>query len=174
MRQRRNKTATTTVLEGRRRKAPPKLPDRPVECDTCGRTWWKVEAAERVCGARDQEGNPCVGRFQKTEWHPMTIAFWDDVWASPMAKEYLDSDVHGLYVLAELVERYWREPNGPAAAEIRLQRQCFGLTPIDRRRLQWEVARVESTKRPRNRDPEPKTSSRRRITGDPRSVLRVV
>jgi hypothetical protein len=29
-------------------------------------------------------------------------------------------------------------------AEIRLQRQCFGLTPIDRRRLQWEVDRGEA------------------------------
>ena len=29
------------------------------------------------------------------------------------------------------------------ANEIRLQRQCFGLTPIDRRRLEWEIEKAE-------------------------------
>lgn len=110
------------------------------------------------------------------EWHRYTQAFWTDVWASPMAKEYLDADVHGLYILAELIESFWRAPNNFLAAEIRLQRQCFGLTPIDRRRLQWEVARAESTKRPRNKSPQspPGPSSRRRVAGDPRQVLQLV
>ena len=81
------------------------------------------------------------------EWHRLTRAWWKDVWASPMAEEYLDADLHGLYILAELVDRYWREPSKELAAEIRLQRQCFGLTPVDRRRLQWEVQRVEPDSR---------------------------
>jgi hypothetical protein len=146
MRQRRNKTSTATILDEtpRRRRPAPPLPDRQV--------------------TEDDDGT----------WDPRTVAFWKDVWSSPMAAEYLDADVHGLYILAELVDAFWRKPSFVLAAEIRQQRQCFGLTPIDRRRLQWEVARVNSTKRPKNRDPEPPTSSRRRITGDARSVLRVV
>ncbi len=73
------------------------------------------------------------------EWHPLTVAWWRDVWHSPMASEFLDSDKHGLYILADLVDCYWNNPSQSLAAEIRLQRQCYGLTPIDRRRLQWEV-----------------------------------
>lgn len=77
------------------------------------------------------------------EWHPQTVAWWADVWASPMAPEYDASDRHGLFVLAVLVDGFWHKPHWTAAAEIRLQRQCFGLTPIDRRRLQWEIERVD-------------------------------
>lgn len=87
-------------------------------------------------------------------WHPMTQSWWDDIWASPMAPEFDESDVHGLYLLATLVDAFWVEPSQALAAEIRLQRQCFGLTPIDRRRLQWEIDRGEEadqqTKRRRN------------------------
>lgn len=61
-----------------------------------------------------------------------------------MAHEYLDADVHGLYRLAVLVDQFWADPSPVLAAEIRLEQQCFGLTPIDRRRLQWEIERGES------------------------------
>lgn len=60
-----------------------------------------------------------------------------------MAGEYVAADAHGLLVLADLVDRYWQAPSRELAAEIRLQRAEFGLSPIARRRLQWEVARVE-------------------------------
>jgi len=78
------------------------------------------------------------------EWHPLTRAWWRALWRSPMADEYLDVDIHALYRLAVLVDMYWREPSRELAGEIRLQQQCFGLTPIDRRRLQWEVERGET------------------------------
>lgn len=87
------------------------------------------------------------------EWHPQTVGWWQDVFVSPMASEFLDADVHGLVRLAVLVEDYWRADTPTARrnllAEIRLQSQCFGLTPIDRRRLQWEVERGEHAKRKR-------------------------
>lgn len=66
-----------------------------------------------------------------------------------MAPEFIQSDIHQLYILADLIDQYWRESatkkgSLPAlATEIRLQRQCFGLTPIDRRRLQWEIEKAE-------------------------------
>jgi len=74
----------------------------------------------------------------------MTRAWWKAVWRSPMADEYLDADVHALYRLAVLVDMFWSEPSKELAAELRLEQQCFGLTPIDRRRLQWEVERGEA------------------------------
>lgn len=81
------------------------------------------------------------------EWHPQTLQWWADIWASPMAPEYHDSDRHGLFSLAMLEDDFWRAESPTErtrlAAEIRLQRQCFGLTPMDRRRLQWEIERGE-------------------------------
>lgn len=73
------------------------------------------------------------------EWHPLTRSWWVDVWSSPMSAEFDPSDLHGMLVLAVVVNRFWLEPSPSRAAEIRLQRQCFGLSPIDRRRLQWEI-----------------------------------
>ena len=110
-------------------------------------------------------------------WHPMTVAWWSDavtgVWASPMAKEFDNSDVHGLYKLAALEDDFWTAFD-PAdrramAAEIRLQRQSFGLSPIDRRRLQWEIVRVDDATKKRR--PAPVNDGRVR---DSRDVLRAV
>jgi len=107
------------------------------------------------------------------EWHRLTRAFWRDVQRSPMVAEYLKADLHGLFVLADLVEAFWRVETTSAkvglAAEIRQQRQGFGLTPIDRRRLQWEVQRVEHAKAS-----NPPAPSRQRVQGDPRVVLHAV
>lgn len=79
----------------------------------------------------------------EVDWNEMTISWWVDIWASPMAPEFEKSDVHGLYVLAALVDSFWTHPSKETAAEIRLQRQAFGLSPIDRRRLQWEIERTD-------------------------------
>jgi hypothetical protein len=88
-----------------------------------------------------------------------------------MAAEFLQADIHGLYILAELVDRFWAEPNKELAAEIRLQRQCFGLTPIDRRRLQWEVERGESAA---TRTQQRKVRWAQDGDIDPREALRAV
>jgi hypothetical protein len=101
-------------------------------------------------------------------WRVETKEFWADLWTSPMATEYTAADVHGLHILAELVDSFWASPSTVAAAEIRLQRQCFGLTPIDRRRLQWEIKRVE---KPGGKPEAPKRPER---LADPRAVLKAV
>lgn len=77
------------------------------------------------------------------DWHPLTQAWWRDIWRSPMAQEYDQSDIHGLLILAVLVDQFWQNPSKDMASEIRLQRQSFGLSPIDRRRLAWEIERAE-------------------------------
>lgn len=81
-------------------------------------------------------------------WHPMTVAWWEDIWPSPMALEWHESDIHGLYRLAVLVDVYWDSHNLTdmlkAAVEIRLSGQPYGLSPLDRRRLEWTI---ESTKK---------------------------
>lgn len=103
----------------------------------------------------------------ETPWHPDTLTFWREVWTSPMAGEFIAVDVPGLVILARLVDAFNLGAIG-LAAEIRLQRQCFGLTPLDRRRLQWEIERTSAAQR---RRPAVPTAGGVR---DPRRNLRVV
>jgi hypothetical protein len=78
--------------------------------------------------------------------HPSTEAFWRELWDSPITPELTNVDVHGLLMLAELVEDYHRADSPSLrvklSSEIRLRGSEFGLSPISRRRLQWEVAKV--------------------------------
>lgn len=108
------------------------------------------------------------------KWHAKVVEWWVSVWRSPMAAEFLDSDVKGgLYVLAELYQALWageQKDVAKVAAEIRQQEIRFGLSPIDRRRLQWEIekgdqAEERTTRRRRAREVEGK---------DPRDVLKRV
>ena len=100
-------------------------------------------------------------------WDPMVRKWWKDVWTSPMANEYLPSDVHGLFVLAVLLDKFWMFPTKALAAEIRQQSQAFGLTPLDRRRLEWQVVQTEEAQDKR----EVKRARRAKIVNDPRDIL---
>lgn len=103
-------------------------------------------------------------------FHPLTLSWWERVWSSPMAGEYLPTDVDGLARLAILVDEFYKRPDTEIMREIRLQEARFGLSPVDRSRLQWEVERGEQAERKRRREaarPEPHPA-------DPRGVLGVV
>lgn len=80
------------------------------------------------------------------EWSERTLEWWDAVWRSPMGAEYDRSDIHQLYILARLIDSFWHHPNAALAAEIRLQRAGFGMTPYDRRRLEWTIEQADEAK----------------------------
>lgn len=115
-------------------------------------------------------------------WHPAVVEMWADVWASPMAKEYHPSDFHQLVILALLTHDVHTAETPTArrnaAAELRHHRASFGLTPYDRRRLEWTIEVAEEAQdRGRSRRsrtggqvqaPAPSTSK------DPRAALKVV
>jgi hypothetical protein len=106
------------------------------------------------------------------EFHELTLSWWSNVWSSPMASEYLVTDIDGLGRVALLVDEYYKAPVGKSAkelmAEIRLQEARFGLSPVDRSRLQWEVAKGEEAQRKRQPSTIQKSSK------DPRGILGVV
>ncbi len=113
------------------------------------------------------------------DWHPMTEAWWADIWRSPMAPEFDDSDKHGLFLLAVLVNDFWlaegQREKRDLAAEIRQQGQRFGLSPIDRRRLQWEIERSEEARDKGTKRRQRASTGEASGSGkDPRSVLRAV
>jgi len=126
----------------------------------------------------DVQAPPLPAR--EVDWNELTVAWWEDIWASPMAPEFLSSDLHGLFLLADLVDLFW-SPSSSArdrillAAEIRQQRQCFGLTPIDRRRLQWTIEKTdEAQDRGKRRRAKPQAPAGQPVPGDdPRNVLRL-
>jgi hypothetical protein len=87
-----------------------------------------------------------------------TRAWWKTIWASPMAAVWLDADVPGLVRLARLVDRAaGGDASAMVLAEIRQLEDRFGLSPLARRRLQWEVERTPTAER---RDASPKDDAR--------------
>jgi hypothetical protein len=101
-------------------------------------------------------------------WHSMARRFWSDVWESPMIGEFLPADIHGLFRLLVLVDQFWKKPTTSLSAEIRLMGQLFGLSPIDRRRLEWQVV---STEEKIDRHHERRVKRARVVEGDPRDLL---
>jgi len=87
-----------------------------------------------------------------------------------MAEEYLRVDRHALFRLALLIDLYWTEPTKELAGEIRLEQQAFGLTPLDRRRLEWTIERVEAAQEQKRKTPPPEIEDQE----DPRERLKVV
>ena len=114
---------------------------------------------------------PVIPNPDRRKWHPLTEAWWKRVWHSPMAAEYLESDIDALGTLALLKDALNKNPDDlKLATEIRLQEARFGFTPVDRARLQWEVAKGDEAERKRKPQPAPKPKA----GSDPRDVLRVV
>jgi hypothetical protein len=107
-------------------------------------------------------------------FHPLTVSWWDRVWRSPMAGEYLPTDIDGLARLAILIDNYYKFPMDKSSkemlGEIRLQEARFGLSPVDRSRLQWEVQRGEEAEKKR----KPPQSNTPPHKADPRGILGVV
>lgn len=108
------------------------------------------------------------------EWHPQTVQWWEDLWSAPMAAEYHSSDRHALFILAALVDDFWTDPTTGKAAEIRLQRQAFGLTPYDRRRLEWTIETTEEAKDRGRRRQRSQVEAAPVAANDPRSGLYAV
>lgn len=116
-------------------------------------------------------------------WTAMTREWWADVWASPMSGEWHESDLHNVYVCAMLYDDMWNGDTAAArqkaAAEFRQQRAALGLTPYDRRRLEWSIetaedAKDKGAKRRRSTSPEPAPATKQPARPDPRAALHAV
>ena len=110
-------------------------------------------------------------------WHPMTIEWWRDLWASPMAPEYDESDRHGLFNFAVLVNDFWTAETAKERREtmVRLESmwKFFGTAPLPRRSLQWEIERAEDA-RAKGEKRETRRAEAAKPKGDPRATLRAL
>lgn len=122
----------------------------------------------RITSAAQIEASPATRvelaeMLPDVELHPMTVWTWDVWWASPLTSEWVDADVPDLITLVKLVDAFWKSPTElqpKIHAEIRMASREFGLTPMSRRGLQWEIRKLEQGKVPaptdtpvRSRDP---------------------
>lgn len=100
---------------------------------------------------------------------PLTVARWEAIWASPMASAWMDSDIPGLIDLARLWDASYRAEDAATlmkvAGEIRLQEARFGLDPLARRRMEWQIPAEDG------RRVQAKTPVKRSKASDPRLVL---
>lgn len=112
---------------------------------------------------------PAIPNPDGREWHPLTLKAWEHAWSSPMASQWLETDADALGRLAMLWDVFYKRPNADALKEIRLQSALFGLSPLDRSRLQWEVSRAEDAEQKR-----PAKQHARRTGTDPRAILMAV
>jgi len=90
-----------------------------------------------------------------------------------MASEYLQTDIDGLARLAMLVDMFYKYSDPKLMAEIRLQEARFGLSPVDRSRLQWEIEKGEEAESKR-RSKRAGAKNEKPHRADPRGILGVV
>lgn len=122
--------------------------------------------------ARVEDGVPPIPNPDGRKWHVLTIKAWEHAWKSPMASQWLKTDEDALGRLALLWDNFYQAPGAGIMAEIRLQESRFGLSPLDRSRLQWEVTRVEDLEK--KRQPAAAPAAKKRGGSDPRGILMAV
>ena len=99
---------------------------------------------ERVRRNRDQptwRTLPPAPAFRKptapTRWSKKTKDWWKLIWRSPMATQWIESDVPELEYLGDLMEL--EKKRAEHYGEIRQLKDRFGLNPKARRSLMWHV-----------------------------------
>lgn len=112
------------------------------------------------------------------DWFPEVVAWWNDLWTSEPRKEWINVDTHLLFVAARLYQMMLDPDTKPTAAkalagEYRQILVQFGLTPMARRTLQWEVLRVEGEKQNAARRASSGATSTTAAKATPRASARV-
>lgn len=111
--------------------------------DSSVRARRNVAATAAVLGVVEGGSGDVPEMPEAVQWHPMAVKWWEDVWSSPMSPEWDESDFHNVVLCAVLYNDIWLAESAKdrkdAAGEYRLQRKDLGLTPYDRRRLEWTI-----------------------------------
>jgi len=83
------------------------------------------------------------------DWHPRTVECWRVVWSSDVAGIWIDVDRLALERWAALLDLVHTGADKTFThQEIRMLEDRFGLSPLARRRLQWEIDQAAGEKKP--------------------------
>lgn len=82
------------------------------------------------------------------DWAEPVKKWWEDIWTSPMSSEFVNSDIHGLYVacvyLHESLNPYYKLADRlKAGSAWEATIKNYGLTPTARESLRWAVSQGE-------------------------------
>lgn len=130
------------------------------------------KAGANTIAAPDRPKVPTIPNPDGRGWHKLTSASWKRAWASPMASQWLETDIDALGRLALLWDEFYKKQEPKVMSEIRLQEQRFGLSPLDRSRLQWEISRADEADQKTARRAE--VARKKTGTHDPRHILTVI
>ena len=114
----------------------------------------KPRGTQRKKGSAQGAELPAEGRRgpvpelpRADEFLASTRDWWEGTWRSPMATVYQEADVPTLVRLARFIDLEARgQADGIVRTEIRQLEDRFGLSPLARRRLQWEIAQATERK----------------------------
>lgn len=155
--QRRNKTSTKASLKLAVNHDVPALP--PAE------DWFQIDPNANV----DTAFPPIDPDTRKPNWPTPVQRWWNDIWSSPMSNEFVHSDIQGLYMaafyLAQALNPFAKLSDRLAAGKA--HEACirnYGLNPMARRTLQWEI---ERTKEAQERGAKRRSSSGARASSSP-------
>lgn len=104
---------------------------------------------QKVMEREGFEGNgfvpPDLEELPDPEWSPAVVKWWNDIWSSPMASEFVKADFHGLYLgcyyLHESLNPFYKLSDRISSAKaFEATLKNFGLTPSARESLRWQVA----------------------------------
>lgn len=89
-----------------------------------------------------------VERTATIEWHPVVIRWWEDVWDSPMAAEFIKSDLSNLHLAAKYLHHSvdpYTKPTDARAYADKFERtsKAYGLDPTARAGLRWTISQGE-------------------------------
>lgn len=117
----------------------------------------RVQTVELPADGSGLEAPELPGADDLLEW---TRNYWTGLWASPMAVVWEPMDVPALIRLARLQDRQMRgEGTSTELGEIRNLEDRFGLSPMARKRLQWEISRASSESKQGTRAARPAGAS---------------
>lgn len=88
--------------------------------------------------------------YSEPAWYPAVKEWWEAIWSSPMSSEFSEeSDKHGLYLGCALLQESINPMNKITERMSALTKfegvvRNYGLNPMARRALQWEIDRGDS------------------------------
>ena len=91
---------------------------------------------------------PASEWIEGSAWPAPVTSWWSAVWSSPMSSEYDDSDLPGLHMAAMYLALATDQKIRPserlkAASQHEAAVKNYGLTPMSRRSLQWEILKTD-------------------------------
>lgn len=79
------------------------------------------------------------------QWSQAVVDWWESIWTSPMSSEFVDADIHGLYMacvyMHESLNPYYKVTDRLKMGQAWEKAiQSYGLTPTARESLRWAIS----------------------------------